>query len=347
MDKIKVVHVGLGGWGGNWATHVLPFHPDIEPVGYVEIVGDKRKAFAERLGQPLSMFHERLEDALAAGPVDAVTIAVPIALHEPVSRQALEAGKHVIVEKPFTATMAEAKGLVALAASKGLTLAVSQNYRFYPAAQKVAALAHSGIFGKLVGGKLDFRRNNLLAKGGNINWPNPMVADMAVHHYDLMRMIVGADPIDVSARSWNPSNTPYREDPCASMVLAFPDEVAISYRGSWVDAASQTAWSGEWQLDFERASILWTGRGAEPLQTRPDRVAIKRPHDDLEEMPLDPYPLYDRAGVLHAFAETLRTGREPAFFPSGRANLGTLATIEAALQSAAQRGTAVRLDSIV
>jgi predicted dehydrogenase len=348
VDKIKVVHVGLGGWGGNWATHVLPFHPDIEPVGYVEIVGDKRTDFADRLKQPIGMFHERLDDALNAGPVDAVTIAVPIALHEPLTRQALEAGKHVIIEKPFTQTMAEARGVVELARAKGLILGVSQNYRFYPAAQAVAGFARSGMFGKLLGGKLDFRRNNILARvgTGNTNWPSPMIADMAVHHYDLMRMIIGADPIEVSARSWNPPNSPYREDACAAMTLSFPDSVSISYRGSWVDAAQQTPWSGEWQLDFERASLFWTGRGAEPYPTARDRVQIKRMHDELEEVPLPPYPLFDRAGVLHALAETIRTGVEPQFFPSGGSNLGTLATIEAALKSAAHGGAAVRLDEI-
>jgi len=62
---------------------------------------------------------------------------------------------------------------------------------------------------------------------------------------------------------------------------------------------------------------------------------------------LPAYPLHDRAGVLGALAETIRTGIEPQFFPSGRSNLGTLATIEAALKSAAASGAPVRLDSIL
>jgi len=349
MAKLRIVHVGLGGWGGNWATHVLPFHPDIEPVGYVELVGEKRQAFAQRLNQPLAMFHQDLDAALKAGPVDAVTIAVPIAMHEPVARHALEAGKHVIVEKPFTRTIEEAQGLVALAEQKGLVLAVSQNYRYYPAAQQVAHFARGQIFGKLIGGKLDFRRNNTQAKSGtgNTNWPDPMVADMAVHHYDLMRMIADADPVDVSARSWNPPGSPYAQDPCTTMTLGFPGGAHLSYRGSWVDPGPQTPWSGEWQLDFERASVVWTGRGAEPLQLARDRVQIRWPHEELADVPLEPYPLHDRAGVLHAFAETIRTGVEPPFFPSGKANLGTLATIEAALESAKAGGAAVKLETLL
>lgn len=346
MDKIRIVHVGLGAWGGNWATHVLPGHPDIEVAGYVDMVGEKRETFAARLGEPIGKFFARLEDAIEATDPQAVTIAVPIALHEPLARQALDAGRHVVVEKPFASSMAEARGLVSLAQERGLVLAVSQNYRFYPAARMVADLARRGYFGRLIGGKVDFRRNAFAERSGNLNVPNPMLADMAVHHYDLMRMIVGADPVDVSARSWNPPGSPYREDPSAAMVLSFPGGATISYRGSWVDSGPQTAWAGEWQLDFERAALLWTARGDQPWQTRRDRVQIRRPNAEIEDVVLPAYPLHDRAGVLGALAETLRTGIEPAYFPSGRANLGTLATIEAALASAGAGGAPVRIEDI-
>jgi predicted dehydrogenase len=76
-------------------------------------------------------------------------------------------------------------------------------------------------------------------------------------------------------------------------------------------------------------------------------VQIRRPNAELEDVQLPPYPLHDRAGVLAALAERLRTGVEPPFFPSGRANLGTLAMIEAALRSAANGGASVRLETIL
>jgi predicted dehydrogenase len=347
MDKIRIVHVGLGAWGSNWASHVLPGHPDVEVVGFVDMVAEKREMIAARLHEPKSKFFAHLDEALAAGPVDAVSIAVPIALHEPLARQALEAGKNVVVEKPFAQNISEARGLVALAESRKLVLAVSQNYRFYPAPQVVADLARRGYFGRIVGGKVDFRRNAFAERSGNLNTPDPMLADMAVHHYDLMRMVMGEDPVELTARSWNPVSSPYRMDPAAAVVLSFPGGATISYRGSWVDAGPQTAWAGEWQLDFERASVLWTSRGEQPWATTRDRVQIHRPNAEIEEVKLPDYPLHDRAGVLGALAQTLRTGVEPPFFPSGRANLGTLAMIEAGLKSAAEHGASVRLDSIV
>ena len=344
MEKSKIVHIGLGAWGGNWALHALPGHPDLEVVGYVDMIPEKREQAAARTGEPASKFFASMEEAFAATDAQAVTIAVPIALHEPLARQALEAGKHVVVEKPFASTMAEARGLVALAESKRLVLAVSQNYRFYPAPQTIADLSRRGYFGKVTGAKVDFRRNAIAERSGNINVPNPMLADMAVHHYDLMRMLIGDDPIELSARSWNPPGSPYRMDASATMVISFPNNVTVSYRGSWVDAGPQTAWAGEWQLDFERASLLWTARGEQPWPTRRDRVQIKRPNAEIEDVALAPMPLHDRAGVLAALAQTLRTGTEPAHFPSGRVNGGTLAMIEAALKSASQGGASTQVE---
>lgn len=341
MDKMKLIHIGLGAWGGNWAAHVLQGHPDVEVVGYVDMVSEKRDAMAARTGEPASKFFESFEAAVAATNAEAVSIAVPLALHEPLARQALEAGKHVVVEKPFAATMAEAQGLVKLAADKNRILAVSQNYRFYPAPRMVAQLVRAGYFGKLVGGKVDFRRNAFAERTGNINVPNPMLGDMAVHHYDLMRMIVGAEPVEINARSWNPSHSPYREHASAAMVVTFPGNVTISYRGSWVDSGPQTPWAGEWELECERATILWTARGDQPWQTKRDLVQIRRPNYGIEDVALAPYAVHDRAGVLGALAETLRTGKMPEHFPSGEDNLGTLAMLLAALDSAGKGGGAV------
>ena len=348
MDKIKLIHVGLGAWGGNWATHVLPNHPEVETVAYVDMVAEKRDIMAARLGEPKAKFFAHMDDAFRAVQADAVSIAVPIALHEPLARQALEAGKHVVVEKPFAVNMAEARGLVALAEKLGKVLVVSQNYRFYPAPRTIAELSKKGYFGRITGAKIDFRRNAFAERSGNVNVPNPMLSDMAVHHYDLMRMLIGADPVEVTARSWNPPGSPYSMDASAAAILTFPNNVTVSYRGSWVDAGPQTAWAGEWQLDFERASMMWTARGEQPYQARRDYVQIRRPNGLAhEDVPLVDWPLHDRAGVLAALAQTVRTGVEPPHLPTGRANLGTLATIEAALTSAANGGGSVRLDSIM
>ena len=344
LEKIRLIHLGLGGWGGNWAVHVLPDHPDVETVAYVDQSAERRQEFASRLNLPTDRFFATLDAAAAGVVADAVSIAVPVALHEPLARHALELDKHVILEKPFAATMVEARGLIALAEARRKILAISQNYRFYPAPRAIAELARHGYFGAIVGAKIDFRRNAFAERSVNLNVDNPMLGDMAVHHFDLLRMLIGADPLEVNARSWNPPGSPYRQDPAAAVVLTFPNAVTVSYRGNWVDAGPQTAWAGEWQLDFERASVIWTSRGEQPGSTRRDSVQIRRPNATApDDVPLPPLPLHDRAGMLAAFAETVRTGSPPGDFPLAHLNLGTLATSHAALRSAANHGAPMRL----
>lgn len=345
MEKLRVIHVGLGKWGGNWAAQVLPGHPDIEVVGYVDRDPVALARLEARLGIGKAHQFSSLGEALAAVAADAVTIAVPIALHAPLAREALQAGKHVVVEKPFTETLPEGRELIELARTGGRVLMVSQNYRHYPASRLAAELTRDQVLGKLLQVKVDFRRNAYAERSTNLAVPDPMFADMAVHHFDLMRMVTGEDPLDVVARSWNPGS-PYEGDPSGAAILTFPGGVVVSYRGSWVDMGPQTAWAGEWQMDFERGAISWTSRGDQLNRTGRDRLTIHRPNAPAEEVDLPPMALFDRAGVLHAFATAVRTGIEPPFFSSGAGNLGTLAIVHAVLQSAAAHGTPVRLDTL-
>jgi predicted dehydrogenase len=222
---------------------------------------------------------------------------------------------------------------------------VSQNYRYYPAPQAAAHFVREGHFGHLTSVKIDFRRHAPMEGYSYWDLPNPLLVDMAVHHYDLMRMVIGQDPAELSCRTWNPPGSPFKMAPCGAIVLSYPSDVVVSYRGSWLDQGPQTAWAGEWQMDFEQGSVLWTSRGDRPNPTRRDRMRIRRLNAEMEEVDLAPLPMHDRAGALAAFAAAVRTGSEPAFFPSGRANLATLAIVEATLKSSVAGGASVRLDS--
>jgi predicted dehydrogenase len=133
MAKLRLVQVGLGVWGLDWAVEVLPHVRDVEPVGYVDPDPAALRRISAALGVGPELCFPSLAEALAQVDCDAVLASLPTAFHVPVARVALEAGKHVIVEKPFAPTLEGAAGLVWLAEARGLTLMVSQNYRHYPA----------------------------------------------------------------------------------------------------------------------------------------------------------------------------------------------------------------------
>jgi predicted dehydrogenase len=347
MNTIKLIHVGLGRWGFDWAQHVYPRSHDVEPVAYV----DKEPAALERaqskLGADPAKVFPALSDAVAATDADAVVVALPLPLHTPVVREALLAGKHVVVEKPFTQTLEEAQSLVAIAEKSSRVLMVSQNYRFFAAPQAAYQFVRDAWFGQLHTVQVDFRLNAVAEGYGDRhqNLPNPLLADMAVHHFDLMRMVIGEDPVELSCRAWIPRGSPYQMPPCAVIVLTFPSGVVVNYRGSWVDQAPKTPWAGRWQMDFEQGSLFWTARGDRPLVNGQDRMSIRRLNSEPEDLNLEPVMKYDRLGVLNAFAVAIRSGTPPLFFPSGRDNISTLSIVNAAIRSSSLGGASVEIET--
>jgi len=346
MNKIKLIHVGLGRWGSDWARHIYPESPDVEVVGYVDqdpLALDRARVV---LGVSAAKFFPLLSDAIAEVDAEAVVITLPLSLHALVAREALRAGKHVIVEKPFTQTLEEAYRLVDLAEEGARVLMVSQNYRYFSASQAATRFVRDGWFGQLHSVNVNFRHNAPVEGYSYWSLPNPLLADMSVHHYDLMRMVIGEEPVELSCRAWNPKGSPFKMPPCAVIVLTFPSGVVASYRGSWLDQGPKTAWAGEWQMDFELGSVFWTSRGDRPNVAGRDRLSIRRLNSELEEIELAPMSKFDRIGVLAAFAEAIRTGTEPRFFSSGRDNISTLSMVEATLRSASQGGASVRLETL-
>jgi predicted dehydrogenase len=347
MRPIRIVHLGLGRWGFNWAREILADCDCARVTAYVDSDPAALARAQKELSIPAAICFASLEQALAAVECDAVVISLPVALHAKAAETALRAGKHVLTEKPFADSLADAARLNALAKARGLVLMVSQNYRFYPATRAAAQLVRSRKLGELRYVKIDFRRNSQVDGYG---WPgikNPLLVDMAIHHFDLMRMIIGADPVDLRCTTWNLPGSPFADKPAGSLVLNFPDGIVVSYRGSWLDLAPKTAWAGEWQMDFARGSASWTARGGDRTNlTRHDALTIGRIGGEPRPVALKPMPLPGRSGVLAAFAKALRSGVEPPLFSSGRDNIHTLAVVEAALRSAATGGATVRLADV-
>jgi predicted dehydrogenase len=343
MTKIKLIHVGLGGWGSDWVHHIYPRNSDVEPVAYVDKDPEALGRAQSKLGAPPGKFFPSLSEALSAADAEAVVVAVPLPFHAVVAREALLAGKHVIVEKPFTQTLTEAHSLVDLAEKNSRVLMASQNYRFFSAPQAAFEFVREAWFGQLHTVQVDFRLNAVAEGYTNQRAPDPLLAEMSVHHFDLMRMVLGEDPVELSCRAWIPRGSTYQMPPCAIIVLTFPSGVVVNYRGSWVDQAPKTPWAGRWQMDFDKGSLFWTSRGDSPMVDRHDRMSIRRLNSEPENIDLQPVPKSDRKGVLNAFAETIRSGTAPSFFPSGRDNISTLAIVEAAIRSSLQGGASTQI----
>ena len=264
-------------------------------------------------------------------------VTVPLKFHIPVALEALELGKHALVEKPFAPTVDEARQAVDLAEKQGLTLAVSQNYRFFPAPQAVRKLVASGELGAVGTVHVDFRKHVTREKGGHRHFTllDPLLVDMAIHHFDLMRYVLDQEPTGITCRSWNPVWSPFEGDAAGSAVVEFERGMVADWRGSWVSPAPPTNWGGEWHMEFERGEVIWTTRG-DLGTTANDRVTIRPAGGTERTLTLPDMPLNGRAGALTAFAEAIRTGNPLDPDISGRSNLMTLAMAQSAVGSAAE-----------
>jgi predicted dehydrogenase len=329
---LRLVQVGIGGWGLDWTANIVTKSPDWELVGAVD-VNPAALARIQRYGLRADQCFTTFEEALDQVDFDAVLVTAFLAGHVPVALAALKAGKHVLVEKPFAPSVDEARTVVATADAAQRIIMVSQNYRFYPAPRAVSALVREGELGPVSAVNIDFRRYaNSAAPEGHRHYAlqQPLLMDMSIHHFDLMRAVLGSEPIVVDCVTWNPPWSNFREPPAGAATIRFHNDAVVSYRGSWISTGPQTPWAGEWRIECERGEITWTSRANWGVGA--ERVTVKPLGKRARRVELPSLEHIDRAGTLHAFAQAIRSGEEPE--TSGRDNIGSLALMHAAIDAA-------------
>jgi predicted dehydrogenase len=330
---LRIIQIGMGGWGQNWHLNILRPSADVEIVACVDSDPTMLALAQQRLALPAELCFSSVAAAIEGVASDAVLITASLPGHVPAALAALTAGKHVLVEKPFAPTLAEARRVVETADACGKVLMVSQNYRFFPAARVVAALVREGTLGPVGAVSIDFRRyaNSAPAEGHrHYTIDHPLLIDMAIHHYDLIRMVLGREPAQIACQAWNPPWSNFRDPAAAAATISFDGGLVVSYRGSWVSPAPQTPWAGEWRIECELGEIAWTSRGGSDISA--DRVTVRKLGKNARRVKLPELPAIDRAGTLMAFVEAIANGQTPE--SSGRDNLGTLACMHAMIESA-------------
>ncbi|MEV0287632.1 Gfo/Idh/MocA family oxidoreductase [Kribbella sp. NPDC050820] len=330
---MRLLQIGMGGWGRDWAATVVPEVPDVKPVGYVDMLPASLAAVVEAGIARRDLCFADIDEAIRATSPDAVLITANLPGHVPAARAALAAGLPVLVEKPFAPSIAEATALVEYAEERDLTVMVSQNYRFQPAVHAVREIVRDGTLGELVSIAVDFRRTGVrrTAPSGRPVLTDPLLGDMSIHHFDLMRAVTGREPEQVYCRTWHPDGFGYGGPPAGAAVITFRDGPIVSYRGSWVSSGPVTAWGGEWRMEFDHGEVWWTSRpdGSESGVAESARI---RADGKERAVALPELTATDRAGSLTEFTTSVREDWAPE--ATGRDNLGSLAITYAAIESA-------------
>ncbi|GAA3712223.1 Gfo/Idh/MocA family oxidoreductase [Zhihengliuella alba] len=337
---LRVVQVGAGGMGRNW-LRTIAASSETELVGVVDLdLETARAALAELAAGPsesgtgthdVVLGRSVAEVAARAGADAVVNVTVPAA-HRAVNEEALFAGLPVLCEKPAAPTVAEALRQAAAARSAGQLLMISQSRRYFAALDALAR--EVGRLGEI--GTVDCGFFKAPHFGGfREEMDHVLLVDMAVHHFDAARRIIGSDPVSVYCEEHNPGWSWYRGAANASAVFEFDGGARLVYTGSWCAPGAETSWNGQWRVSAEHGTALWDGDHA-------PTVALGEGGEPVEAA-VEPRK-QEIAGALAEFVDCLRTGRVPQ--SEAAQNVRSLAMVEAAVASA-ESGQRVRIDGVL
>jgi len=203
MSRMRVGVIGTG-FIGPAHVEALRRLGNVEVVAISDVDEQTARAKAEMLG--IENYFGDYRELLKDGDIEAVHICTPNNLHYQMSKEALEAGKHVVCEKPLATTVAEGEDLVKLAAGRKLVSAVHFNIRYYPLMRQIKLMMEKGEFGEIFAVHGSYLQDWLFYPT-DYNWrlepklsgKSRAIADIGSHWIDLIEYISGLKIVEVFA----------------------------------------------------------------------------------------------------------------------------------------------------
>jgi predicted dehydrogenase len=222
-DLIRIAMIGVGYWGPNLIRNFSDLD-DAQVVGCSDLSQDRLNKIAKRY--PGVTCTQNYEQLLADPDVDAVVVATPVSTHYPIAKAALEAGKHVMIEKPLADSSERALDLVETAERVGRILMVDHTFIYTSAVRKMRELIDSGELGDIL--YFDSIRVNLGLFQRDIN----VVWDLAPHDLSIMDYLLRAEPIAVSAIGASHAGNDIAN--IAYMTLRFANNIIAHFHVNWL-----------------------------------------------------------------------------------------------------------------
>jgi len=337
---LNVGIIGFGYWGPNVARN------------FNASTGAKLKAICDlrsnRLALATSTYpfikgYSDPKDLIKNKDIDVVAVVTPVSSHYELARLALLNGKHVFVEKPFTASSRQGEELIELAARNNLKIMVDHTFLFTGAVEKMKELIDSGELGTLL--FYDSVRVNLGLFQHDVN----VVWDLAPHDFSIMCFLIKDKPVAVSAQGVSHYNGDFEDVAYITVYFDNPHLIA-HFHVNWLSPVKvrRTLISGN------RKMLVWDDISPDEKVKVYDRgieLKIEKNEEHVHNM-LISYrigdvlvPKLDGTEALkkeiNYFIDCLEHNKEP--FNSGQGGLTVIRLLEAANMSIAQRGHVVKL----
>ncbi len=324
----RCILTGLGGRGRHWLSAVQN-RDDVEVVAGVE-PSEANQLIAIEKGMAADRIFPSLDDALRHVEADFVLDVTPPKIHHLVAEKAFANGLHVLGEKPLSDDFSIAKGVAQSGAKAGVKHMITQNYRFGAQPRTTRKVLSDGIIGAPEQCDVRFYMPWADAPGSHyVTEPFMLINDMMVHHFDLMRYVLNADPIAVQAITWNHSWGWHAGDAAHAIVFEFPNNLHATHVSCGCAVGSKTSWNGDWRIEGAGGSIDWDSAGTW-------HSYLHRTKEKVDRQPIEhlSVPGSEQA-MLDEFFAAIDQNREPEC--SAQDNLKSLAMVFAAIKSAKEK----------
>jgi len=262
---LKLGVVGYGYWGPNIVRNFSS-----QPGCRVVAICDKNpRVFAQALSRhPGVRATSNPDEVMSAPDIDAVAVVTPVSTHYDLTKKALERGKHVFVEKPFTGTSAQAEELIELADRKNLQIMVDHTFLFNGAVRKIKELVDGGVLGPLY--YYDSTRVNLGLFQHDVN----VIWDLAPHDLAIIDYLIGLDPELVVATGGAHLNG---MADMAYITLCFPNNILAHLNVNWLSPVKMRTTL----VGGERKMLVWNDlEPSEKVKVYDKGVQITEAHDE-------------------------------------------------------------------
>jgi predicted dehydrogenase len=215
--------IGYGYWGPNLVRNFA--NTEGAQVVSVSDLDPAKLALVRRRHTDVTVTAE-FRDLLKDGRIDAIAIATPVHTHYDLALAALDAGKHVLIEKPLARTAEQAHHLIEEASRRNLVLMVDHTFLYTPAVQKIRELIGDGALGDI------YYYNGVRASLGLFQNDINVIWDLAVHDISIIQYIFNEDPVAVSATA--ASHVPGSPENMAHITLFFRSSCIAQISVNWL-----------------------------------------------------------------------------------------------------------------
>ena len=327
MAKERVVVVGAGGISGAWFPPLIA--EKVEVAGVVDLNIDAARARVKEYGLDAMTSTDLKATLRKTRPDFALDLTVPEA-HCTVTCTALRAGYHVVSEKPMASSMAEARRMVHTAEKTKKLYMVSQSRRWEPKHLAIHNAVAKKTFGTVTTANCDFYIGAHFGGFRDV-MPSPLILDMSIHHFDLVRYMTGTDPVAVYAKEFNPKGSWYKHAVAASCVFEMTKGVIFTYRGSWCAEGCSTSWHGDWRIIGDGGTLMYERDGDPYGQVVDGKTTDFGAKLKPTKIAKTPMKFTEMHGALREMLTFLRTRKKPQC--ECHDNIKSLAMVFAAIES--------------